>query len=147
MIASILIIAFSLVLLVYWFRYSCILLLRGIPEQKSVEATNDSRFAFPRVQASLDGATELDPLHRSLDQDFRLLQYLVEHAAGLRFDSIEDRLLVIDYKVMRLWYHFTRLVAPEQARHAVAERAAILGILVGRIHERAGLTADLTAQA
>jgi hypothetical protein len=142
MIASILIIAFSVVLLGYWFRYSCMLLLRDFQEQRVAETAADPRFTFAQVRANIEGSGELDPLHRSLDRDFQLLQYLVEHAAGLRFDSLEDRLLTIDYKVMRFWYNLARVVAPKQARRALAERASVLGILVARMCERAGVTAE-----
>jgi hypothetical protein len=141
MIISFLIIVVSVVLLVYWFRYSCILLCRG-SQQQTANLPDDPRFAFSRVQVQLKTSAELDPLHRSLDRDFQLLKYLVEHAAGLRFESVEDRLLMIDYKVMRGWYGFTRLVAPEKARAALAERAMVLGILVRHMCERAGVTVE-----
>jgi hypothetical protein len=54
MLASILIIAFSLVLLVYWFRASCQLLLRNhVAEVASVAEGADSRFSYSQVQAGL----------------------------------------------------------------------------------------------
>src|SRR5215469_10640621 len=120
MIASILIIVFSLVLLLYWFRYSCILLLRNTSAGTDVV---DNRFGFARVQHQLQGDANLDDLHRTLERDYRVLMYLVEHAAGLNLPTLEDRLLVIDYKVMQLYYRVVRFVAPRQARRAVAEMA------------------------
>src|SRR5579884_2842180 len=99
MIASVLIIAFSVILLLYWFRYSCLLLLR---HNAAAPDLLDNRFGFAHVQQELQGATNLDALHRTLERDYRLVMYLVEHAAGLNLPSIEDRLLVIDYKIMRV---------------------------------------------
>ena len=48
MIASILIIVFSAVLLVYWFRYSCVLLLRSAAERSEVPMS-DERFNIAMV--------------------------------------------------------------------------------------------------
>jgi hypothetical protein len=137
MIASVLIIVFSAVLLVYWFRYSCLLLIRSQAQPAGV--ATDSRFQFGEVQNRLAGAGQLDPLERSLQRDYEVLVFLLEHAVGLELRSFEDRLLVLDYRVMRWWYRFTRTAAPEQARRALGEMASVLGILAGRIDQRAGL--------
>src|SRR5690349_14782761 len=102
MLASILIIGFSLALLVYWFRYSCILLLRN-QQMEAVAATTDSRFRVAEIQERLRTHEALDPLHASLQRDYQVLTYLLEHAAGLELEAFEDRLLVIDYKVMHWW--------------------------------------------
>ena len=142
MIVSILIIVVSLVLLAYWFRYSCILLFRNSRQVAAADAAVDPRFTFSRVQIELPTSRELDPLHRLLDRDFQLLKYLVEHGAGLRLESIEDRLLVIDYRIMQCWYLLARIAAPERARAALAERATVLGILVRHMCERAGIAAE-----
>jgi hypothetical protein len=140
MLASILIIGFSLVLLVYWFRYSCILVLRNnTVEAAKVPAIPDNRFSFSHVQTQLKAGLELDPLHRSLDRDYQLITYLLEHAAGLELDSLEDRLLVVDYKVMQGWYRLTRTAAPRQAREALSEMASVLAVLGQRIGEQAGV--------
>jgi hypothetical protein len=140
MLASILIIVFSLALLVYWFRYSCILLLRDYQElADSSRAIVDSRFRVGEVQERLRTASLLDPLHASLQRDYQVLTYLLEHAAGLELEAFEDRLLVIDYKVMQWWYHMTKTAAPSQARQALKEMASVLGILVGKIDQRAAL--------
>jgi hypothetical protein len=139
MLASILIIAFSLALLVYWFRYSCILLLRNQSElAASSLAAADHRFHILEVQVRLRTEQQLDSLHTSLQRDYQVLTYLLQHAAGLELSSFEDRLLVLDYKVMRWWYQLTRLAAPDRARQALSEMALVLGILAGKIDERAG---------
>jgi len=137
MLASILIIIFSLVLFLYWFRYSCILLLRSRADQPVTEAAD--RFHYSDVQQRLKTALELDPLHHSLDRDYQVLTYLLEHAAGLELERLEYRLLVLDYKLMQGWYRLTKSTAPRQARRALAEMADVLGVLVGRIGQQAGV--------
>ncbi|HTX35828.1 MAG TPA: hypothetical protein VME43_12440 [Bryobacteraceae bacterium] len=138
MITSVLIIGFSGILLVYWFRYCCILLIRTHAEQQVADATAyDAQFSFHLVQERLRTETELDSLRRSLDRDYNLFAYLLEHAVGLQASSLEDRVLVLDYKVMQWWYRLTKSAAPEQARRALGEMAAVLGLLVGKMGERA----------
>src|SRR5271157_5635524 len=127
MIASILIIGFSVLLLGYWFRYSCILLLRAQVERAAAApAVPDIKFCFADVQARLRTTEALDPLHVSLQRDYEILIYLLQHAAGLSLESFEDRLLVLDYKVMQWWYRLTRIAAPQRARRALYEMASIL---------------------
>ena len=144
MFASILIIAFSLALLVYWFRYSCVILLRN--QAASVSNTADQRFRIAEVQerlrTPLGASSELDPLHQSLNRDYQVLTYLIEHAAGLELQTLEDRLLVLDYRIMKGWYRLMRIAAPQQARQALSEMASVLGVLAGKISERAGIQSE-----
>lgn len=138
MIASFLIIGFSVLLLAYWFRYSCILLLRSHAERMiSTSAVSDIRFCFAEVQARLRTAEVLDPLHLSLQRDYEILIYLLQHASGLSLESFEDRLLVLDYKVMQWWYRLTRIAAPQQARRALNEMASVLIVLAQNMGEQA----------
>jgi hypothetical protein len=136
MIASVLIIAFSLVLFVYWFRYSCLLLLRRSAETPVAAA---DRFNYVTVQQGLKAGLDLDPLRQSLDRDYRVLTYLLEHAAGLELEQVEYRLLVLDYKMMQGWYRLTKSAAPQQARRALGEMADVVNVLVGRIGEQTGI--------
>lgn len=143
MLAGILIIALSLALFIYWFRYSCILILRNRAEIAAASAlAPDSRFSFPEVLARLESEPTLDPLHVSLERDYRILIYLMEHGAGLKLASIEDRLLTLDYRVMQLVYRITRVAAPVQARKALAEMASVLGVLAHSIGEQAGVQTE-----
>jgi hypothetical protein len=137
MVASLLIIFFSLILLVYWLRYSCILLLKRNVERSA--ATEDPRFAFGEISRRLNVESDLGPLERSLDRDYRVLVYLIEHASGLGLDSIEARLLVLDYKVMKFWYQITKVLLPRQARSAVREMASVLEALSTRLGEHSGV--------
>jgi hypothetical protein len=138
MMTSILIIAFSGILLVYWFRYCCILLIRTHTEEQAAAAPAcDAQFSFVSVRERLRTESELDSVRRSLDRDYALFAYLLEHAVGLGATSLEDRLLVIDYKVMQWWYRLTKSAAPQQARGALDEMATVLGLLVGKMGERA----------
>src|SRR5215813_4189105 len=135
MFASILIIIFSLALLTDWFRYSCLLLLRST--EADSRGVVDKRFRFEEVRARLDNQPELDPLHQALGRDYNMLVYLLEHATGLELQSFENRLLVLDYRIMQWQYRLTRTIAPEQARRALMEMASVIGVLAGKLNQRA----------
>jgi hypothetical protein len=114
MITSVLIIVFSVILLIYWFRYCCILLLRAHAEQQTAgRPACGAQFSFSSVREHLTAEFQLDALRRSLDRDYALFAYLLEHAAGLGATSLEEYLLRIDYKVMLWSYRLTRTAAPE----------------------------------
>jgi hypothetical protein len=130
MIAGILIITFSFVLFVYWFRYSCVLLLRNAAERAATTEPDDERFSVAKVIEQLKAETELDPIERALERDYHVVTYLISHAADLELASIENRLLILDYRIMRIWSRLTRTVAPEQSRKALTEMASVLGVLV-----------------
>src|ERR1035437_1691681 len=143
MVASVLIVVFSLALLVYWFRYSCILLLRNQAElMASSKVADDGRFHIAEVRELLLTEQQLDTLHTSLNRDYQLLTYLLEHATGLELATIENRILVLDYKVMRWWYRLTRTAAPQQARQALYEMASILNVLAQKMGEQAGVRTE-----
>jgi len=145
MITSALIIGFSGILLVYWFRYCCLLLIRTHTEQQTESSPAQAQFSFHLVRERLratpesegDVEADLDAVCRSLDRDYALFAYLLQHAAGLKATSLEDRLLVLDYKVMQWFYRLSKGTAPDYARSALDEMATVLGLLAGKLGERA----------
>ncbi len=143
MVAGIFIIAFSLTLLVYWFRYSCKLILSNQAESHQPQTAKvDSRFGFPEVKERLKAGASLQPLEASLDRDYQILVYLIEHAAGLELATLEDRLLMLDYRIMQSTYRLTRIMAPEQARRALGEMANVIGVLAHHLGEQAGVQSE-----
>jgi hypothetical protein len=139
MIAGIFIIAISVVLFVYWLRYSCVLLLRTAEERVAMSSVHDDRFNVASVMERLKTASELDPLERELERDYRVVTYLIEHAADLELASIENRLLMLNYRLMRTWSRMTRSFAPAQSRRALGEMASVLNVLVHQMGEQNGL--------
>ena len=140
MFASVFIIVVCSALLLYWFRYSCIVLLQNATEQArslNLRATFQSVEIQDRLQTA-----DLDPLHSILQRDYQVLTYLVRHASSVKLENFEEKLLVWDYKLMQFWYRVTKTAAPEQARQALREMASVIHILSSRIGERAGLGAE-----
>jgi hypothetical protein len=139
MLTGVFIIAISAILFVYWLRYSCLILLRSAQQRAGMPTVADERFSASSVLERLRTEADLAPLERALERDYYVLANLIEHAADLELASIENKLLVFDYKLMRLWSRVTRTVAPQQSRKALSEMASVLSVLVGQICEQGHL--------
>ena len=133
MLTAILIIVISAAMLLYWFRYSCILILRNQLER---EASAEPQAIQDRIHA----AANLDSLHQELDRDYKVLTYLLAHATGLELASFEHKLLMWDCRMMRYVYRITRLILPDMARNALCERAEILEVLGGHLKQQSGIS-------
>jgi hypothetical protein len=77
-------------------------------------------------------------LQKALESDYRLLTYLVEHTAGLEVGglTLEQRMLMIDFKAMRLVCALSRWVGIDYARAALEEMSSILNHLANAMGER-----------
>lgn len=143
MIASLLIASISTVLLIYWFRYTCLLILRTQPGRdyaSGLAAANSLKYPDVRRRLLQDvPASELPALRKSLDADYVLLAYLLRHTVGLEVGGItvEQRMLMLDFKVMRLFCALSRRLAVPQARAALSEMTSIVQHLAGAMGERA----------
>ena len=112
------------------------MLLRSAQDRFSTTNSVDERFNVSLITEQLKTAADLDSLERALDRDCRMVTYLIEHAVGLELASMENKLLVLDYKLMRIWSRLTRTVAPQQSRRALSEMASVLKVLVGQMGEQ-----------
>lgn len=125
---------------VYWFRYSCLLILgQRSSDEYALSVASRIRLSFPEVLESLRTdvrASALERLHRSLDHDYRVLTELLQQARGTA--SIERRILTIDYKVMKVCCRLmiARGDAP-RAREALREMSSILHYFATEIGESA----------
>ena len=139
MVAVTLILAFSGALFLYWFRYSCLLILQT-RSSRSTEPGSSRVFSFPTVRESLhldDLATDsLDQLEGQLLSDFSILRPLVASAPETGLDPVERWMLVVDYKLMRLWYFSTRRTSVPSAKKALAEMSDILGYFASSLGPR-----------
>lgn len=127
---TILTLGVSVVLLLYWFRYTCLLLLSTRPARDyagAVAQTNSLHFI--KVQEKLEGTHEsghLDALQKALDRDYKLITCLIRHGAEFQMAGrqMERALLMTDYHVMRAVYSMSRRVS--RRRKALAEMVTIL---------------------
>jgi hypothetical protein len=130
----------SVALFVYWFRYTCLLMLSAKTAQDYAgDVAMANQLSFPEVQARLreDSATDLGGLQASLDRDFAMVTYLLEHAANPSKGSaaLENKMLQINYKAMRLWFSISR------SRQALEEMASVVAHFANAMGERAAMAA------
>src|SRR5262249_5800198 len=115
-------------LFLYWFRHTCLLILaQRNGSEYAVKVASTIRLSFPQVRDTLETApmtTALDRVHESLEADYRILTELLQQATGS--ESIEHRVLELDYKAMQVWYKMTRTRDLALARSALAEMSSIL---------------------
>src|SRR5438034_6889126 len=123
------IIFFSVVLFVYWFRYSCLLILQDRASH-SLPLAVGAGLTFPAVQQRLRegerGLEILDQLERDLANDYRIVCFLLRCTPETSVDPIERRMLMLDYRIMQSWYSVARRVGPPQARKALEEMSSIV---------------------
>jgi hypothetical protein len=144
---SIIIIIISLMLFVYWFRYTCILILSSKTTKdyaSQIAQANQLRFLETRstLLASSSSKAALDSLQASLDHDYRLLSYLLRHAvnynvAGMSFEQV---LLKVDFQLMSVWYSIMLRLSPDRARNALLEMTSIVIHLANAMGERVAVT-------
>jgi hypothetical protein len=124
----------------YWFRYTCVLLVQRGNAEHALAVASMIRLSFPQVKEALlteSHTASLDHLHKSLENDYVLLMDVLSQAAGSS-ESIARRILAIDYKVMQHWYRLTRTSNNlAQAKMALSEMSSILGYFAAEIGESA----------
>ena len=142
MLVSILIIGVSLTLFLYWFRYTCVLILSAKTSRDyAAQIASANQLTFLETRDHLmdeSSAAPLENIHRSLDRDYRLLTYLLRHGSsdGSPGRSLENRILMIDFRLMSIWYWLTRRVSSQRARYALLEMASIVSHLANTMGER-----------
>jgi len=135
MATNVLIFVLAAVLFGYWFRYSCLLLRRTTTERAEFPIADD-RFSIRMVLDQAGSAKDLGPLERALERDYYMLNHLLKYAADLRLASVENRMLMLDYRLMRLWYVAARSWAPRQCRPALVEMASALGAVARKTSQQ-----------
>lgn len=149
MIASVLIIAVSMVLFVYWFRYTVILILNtaAAPEYaQRVASANHLSFVDVRAQLHAPETGNLGSLYHALQGDYKALKYLLRHAANLQPGgfSTEQRMLMINFRLMTLWFQVISRFRPASAKLVLLEMSGTLEFFANAMGQR---FASLTGEA
>jgi len=142
--AGALVIGFCLSLLIWWFRYSCRLILNAQPAQdytQEVAARNELQFLT--VQHDLgekDAGARLDVLQQKLERDYHLLNYLVHHSPALKAESemIERRIMTLDFKLMKAYLAIASRLSRSAARRGLQEMIQVVRYFANTLGERDG---------
>ncbi|HLH38254.1 MAG TPA: hypothetical protein VKX39_03825 [Bryobacteraceae bacterium] len=144
LIATVVITASSLFLFVYWFRYTCLLILSARTSRDyAAPVAVANQLGFLEVQSALRQESDLDRLKDMLDRDYRVLTYLLKNAANPSRgeNAVENRMLEIDYRVMRVWYSMTRRISPSAAMKALEEMSQVIEHFANAMGERSAAAA------
>ena len=127
---SLIIIVLSSTMLVAWFRFmiSVTLSVRTAKDFGSAIA-KEHRLSYQRVQAD-----DVESALGLLARDYQVLKRLLRASVGGA--TLEERLLMIDYRLMVAWHRIAVRISPAHARGAVAEMAGIVGYLANAVGER-----------
>jgi hypothetical protein len=150
LITSIAIIAVSCGLFLYWFRYSCLLILNAkTTRDYAQDVATANRLNFLDVQQALAGSAngaglEMDRLHAALRSDYEIVTLLAGEALrGGRDRSLEEAMLKFDYQAMQACYKVARFVAPARALSALNEMSEIVMYFANSMGQRSVAAAEL----
>lgn len=130
------------VLLLLWLRSACQSVLGSQFERDySSEVAEANQLEFLAVRHALENSVEEHPdvgeAVTALERDYEALTYLLRNAATVHVGrySQAERLLILDFQLLRLWVRASHLVGLRTWRSALLEMAAILqyfGNVVGQ---------------
>lgn len=149
MITTAVIILVSAFLFVYWFRYTCLLILSAKTSRdyaEEVAAANGLTFARLEQQLAVSlGRPELEQLHSALQREYEIVSGLLRHTRAWRGSAVdvESWMLRVDYKIMQVWYQCVRNVSVSHAAAATTEMAQIIRHFADAMGERALCPANL----
>lgn len=130
----------SLLLLAYWFRYMCLLILSArTTRDYAGEVAMANQLRFFEVQSQLGVSMELDRLQASLDRDYAVLTYLLQNAAGSTNEesSMEARMLRMNYQLIGAWARVSRPFSLAASRRALEEMSMVVAHFANVMGERA----------
>ena len=142
MITSIVIIILSMAMFVYWFRYSCLLILEACwSEEEAKAGAGSQNLGLAQLELQLAQAStaiDLDRVRKSLDRDLQVVQAMAQNCGELQVGgaSLESRLLMIDYRMMQAWFAVTRPFAGPKAQNALREMSQIVAYLAAESETR-----------
>ena len=153
MLMTLLIVVISSALFVYWFRYTVILILRTRPARDyapQVAAAN--RLSFIEIRQRLHAQVEAESLggfSKSLQQDYRMLKYLLGHAATGQAGryTAELRLLMANFRILAWCCAAVLRFRPEAAKMALLEMSSILEYFANVMGRRVASLAGEAARA
>lgn len=138
------ILGFSSLLFLYWFRYTCLLILRAkTTKDHTAKVAEANGLDLPHVQARLrlsPDAAELEELKSALEHDYRLLTAILSYTSQFYLTGfrLEERMLMINFHGLALWFAAIRYLPQlrHQAHAAVEEMAEVVSHFANSLGER-----------
>jgi len=130
----------SVLMLGYWFRYSCLLILSAeTTRDYAADIATANQLSFLQVQAELrdQQPADLNRLQASLDRDLAVVTYLIQNASGQGEWGMEARMLKLNYRLMSTWCSVSQRFSPEAGRRALDEMSMIVSHFANSLGEQA----------
>ena len=134
----------SVLMLGYWFRYSCLLMLSAeTTRDYASEIATANQLSFLQVRTELrdQQPADLSRLQASLDRDLSVVTYLIQNASGQGEWGMEERMLQLNYRLMSTWCSISQRFSPEAGRRALDEMSMIVSHFANSLGERAAVGA------
>jgi hypothetical protein len=145
---SVFVLIISALLFLYWLRYICLLILSdGRSRDYTRDVAQANNLGFLQIRSTLETGSldcaAFDILQKSLDRDYRLVTYLLRHAARNEALPQDCRqwILRLNYRVLALWYAIAGRLSPLLARRALLDMSSVVAQLANAIGERCAITA------
>ena len=138
-------IATSVALFCYWFRYGCLLILTEAPHNYTEEVVEANQLSFPEVRSSLrrHDFTDLGSLHKCLERDFAIISYLLEHTPVNNADpSFDDAMVKVHFRAMSACFRLTPRNLHGFAANALEEMSLVVAHLANQFGERTAAAAQ-----
>ncbi len=129
---SLILIGLSLALFAYWFRYSCILILRTqTAEDYSGEVCRANGLSFDLVKGQIEANKDpnLIELYRSLERDYRVVSQLLDQISCTApgENMLETKLLRANFRVTQAWFRMSHTLGLRSSVSALEEMAETIG--------------------
>ncbi|MBI3667826.1 MAG: hypothetical protein HY236_16615 [Acidobacteria bacterium] len=153
MLMTLLILVVSSALFLYWFRYTVILILRTRPAPDyAPQVAVANHLSFVEIRQKLHAPVETESLGsfcKALQQDYRMLKYLLGHAATGQAGryTVEQRLLMANFRVLALCCAMVQRFQPNAAKTALLEMSSILEYFANVMGSRVAALAGEAARA
>lgn len=130
-VSQFLLFAFALIVLFYWFRYNCAVVLHrkiSLENAKHVAAANQLTFAEMEERVDDLEAAELSEADKRLSREYEVLVCLLRYTSPVQppVFTFDQRLLMTDFAVQRWWFGLTSRWLAAPARQSLHERIRIL---------------------
>jgi hypothetical protein len=130
----------SVLMLGYWFRYSCLLILSAETTRDyaaDIATANQLSFLQVRTELRSQQSNDLNRLQASLDRDLAVVTYLIQNASGQGEWGMEARMLKLNYRLMSTWCSVSQRFSPEAGRRALDEMSMIVSHFANALGEQA----------
>lgn len=131
----------SALLFIYWFRYTCLLILSAKTAfDYGAKTAAANQLGILEIQARLhEGvSTDLGALREALERDYARVTDLLNKASrqSAEDSAVEVRMLSMYYRLTGGWYSVSRSFSPEAARRALEDMASVVAHLANVMGER-----------